>query len=77
MARTYGLTFRVPAALEQVYTESFGLDLARFNGDTSWELAVPAVFVIDRQGIVRYASGDPDHTMRPEPDEWIEVVRGL
>ncbi len=77
VARSYGLTFRLPDDLERVYADDLGVDLVRFNGDTSWELPVPAVFVVDGEGIVRYAAGDPDYTARPEPDEWMEVVRGL
>lgn len=44
------------------------------NGDDSWELPIPAVYVIDRDGSVLYASANEDYTERPEPED---VVRAL
>jgi peroxiredoxin len=51
--------------------------LEKFNGDDSWTLPMPARFVIDRSGIIRYAEVNPDYTVRPEPEEVIGVLRGL
>ena len=44
------------------------------NGDDSWELPIPAVYVIDRDGSVLYASANEDYAERPEPTE---IVRFL
>jgi len=40
----------------------------KFNGDASWTLPIPARFLIDRGGIIRWAEADPGYTTRPEPD---------
>jgi len=74
VARKFGLVFRLPDDLQNAY-RSFGLDLARYNGDPSWELPIPGAFVIGRDGKVKYASADPDYTVRPEPDALIEAVK--
>lgn len=74
VARDYGLTFQVAGALREVYLDVFGIDLPRFNGDESWELAIPASFVIDTHGTVVYASADPDYTTRPEPSEVLAAI---
>ncbi len=76
VATKFGLTFRLPDYLRQVYG-TFPLDLAKFNGDTSWTLPIPARFVIDSQGIIRAAESDPDYTTRPEPEDTVEAVRAL
>jgi peroxiredoxin len=74
VARDYGLVFRVHDDVREIYRESFGVDLVRFNGDESWELPIPATFVIDAGGVIAYAEADPDYTKRPEPAELLEAI---
>ena len=74
VARDYGLTFRLPPDLRELYAGSMRLDLSRFNGDESWELPIPATFVIEPGGTIVYASADPDYTRRPEPTEVLAAV---
>jgi peroxiredoxin len=45
------------------------------NGDDSWELPIPATFVLDRDGAVLYASANEDYTERPEVEEIVRVLR--
>ena len=77
MARSYGLTFVFPERLQDVYRNDLRIDLSRFNGDPSWELAVPATYVVGRDGIVAWAEVDADYTRRPEPTELLPVLDGL
>ncbi len=72
----YGLTFRLPDELIEVY-KKIGVDLPRFNGDESWTLSVPARLVIGRDGIVIAAEADPDYTRRPEIGPTLEILRRL
>jgi peroxiredoxin len=74
VARDYGLTFRLSPDLEQLYTSTLKIDLVRFNGDESWELPIPATFVVDGEGAIVYASADPDYTRRPEPSEVLAAI---
>jgi peroxiredoxin len=74
VARDYGLTFRMPEDLERLYAEVLRIDLVRFNGDESWELPIPATFVIDGGGTIVYAAADPDYTRRPEPAEVLAAI---
>jgi peroxiredoxin len=73
VARQFGLTYRVPAAQEAVYRRAF-INLPFTNGDESWELPIPATYILDRDGTVLYASANEDYTERPEPDD---IVRCL
>lgn len=74
VARDYGLTFRLSDDVRDVYESFFKLDLARFNGDESWELAIPATFVIDTDGQIVFAGADPDYTARPEPADVVAAI---
>jgi len=73
VARQFGLTYRVPAAQEAVYRRAF-VNLPNANGDESWELPIPATYVIDRDGTILFASANEEYTERPEPEE---IVRFL
>ena len=76
VSRAYGLIFRVPGHLETVYRE-LGLSLPELNGTDDWELPVPASFVIDRGGTVRFAEALPDYMRRSNPAEVLAVVREI
>jgi peroxiredoxin len=71
---TYGLKYDV--ASREVY-ETAGVDLAKFNGNGGWILPAPAVFVIDREGTVRFVSVNGDYTERAEPDEPLAALDSL
>ena len=77
VAARFGLKFTVSDAVRTVYHDAFKLDLEKFNADASWTLPMPARFIIDRDGIIRYAHADPDYTTRPEPDETLQALRAL
>ena len=73
VAREFGLAYRVPAAQEAVYRRAF-VNLPFTNGDESWELPIPATFVVDRDGTILFASANEDYTERPEPREIIDLL---
>jgi peroxiredoxin len=73
VARQFGLTYRVPEEQRAVYQRAF-VNLPFVNGDESWELPIPATYIIDRDGSVLYASANEDYTERPEP---ADIVRFL
>lgn len=76
VAKSFQLSFALPAELRTVYRE-LGIDLERFNGDASWTLPMPASYLIDQIGTIRYAAVNPDYTVRPEPEEVLAVLRKL
>ncbi len=53
------------------------LDVPAFNGDNSWELPVPATYLIDKDRVVRAAHVDKDYTKRMEPDLILAELRKL
>jgi peroxiredoxin len=76
VATKFGLTFALPDYLRALYA-TFPLDIAKYNGDDSWTLPMPARFVVDRRGVVRVAETDPDYTTRPEPEDTLVALRTL
>jgi peroxiredoxin len=74
VARQFGLTYRVPTAQEAVYRRAF-VNLPFTNGDDSWELPIPATFIVDRDATILYASANEDYTDRPEPMEIVNAIR--
>jgi peroxiredoxin len=75
VARQFGLTYRVPSLQEAVYRRAF-VNLPFTNGDESWELPIPATYILDRDGTVLYASANEDYTERPEPNDIVLALRG-
>lgn len=76
VASQFGLTFALPEDLKDLY-QKFGIDLAKFNGDNSWTLPMPARFILDRQSVTRSAAVDPDYTIRPEPEDTVRELQEL
>lgn len=76
VAREYGLVFSLPEDLRSVY-DGFGIDLPAANGDQTFELPVPATFVIGRDGSVAWRFVDPDYTHRGDPADVVAAVKAL
>jgi peroxiredoxin len=76
LGHSYGLVYTLPPDLREIYLK-FGIDVPLHNGDESWQLPMPARFIIDQEGIIRYAEYDPDYTTRPEPEHTLEALKQL
>ena len=76
ISRQYGLVFTLPEALRPIY-EMFNLDIPGYNGDESFELPIPATYVINTNGEIVHAFVDADYTQRMEPADIIEVLNNL
>lgn len=76
LAMALGLTFPVDEELHQRYLEA-GIDLAAIFGNAGRILPIAATYVIDSDGIVRYAFHDPDFRVRADPAVVIAVVEAL
>ncbi|MGA3348518.1 MAG: peroxiredoxin-like family protein [Candidatus Sulfotelmatobacter sp.] len=74
VARQFGLTYRVSDDQQTLYQRAF-VNLPFVNGDASWELPIPATFVIDRDGTILFASANEDYTDRSEPSDIVDVLK--
>lgn len=76
VALQFGVVFRAPDRYRQML-ETFQVDLGMRHGNDAWLLPMPAAFVADRDGMLRYVYASGDIRARAEPDEIIAVLQGL
>ncbi|MEU1629782.1 peroxiredoxin-like family protein [Streptomyces sp. NPDC020096] len=75
-AQQYGIAFDLSDELGALY-DRLGLDLLRVNGGHARTLPLPATYVIDRSGTIRWAFVQTDHTMRAEPADILTALDTL
>ena len=76
VSKSYGLLFTLPKYLQQIY-QDLGHPLPEFNGTDDWTLPIPATFVIDQAGVVRFRFADPDYTRRAAPADILAALRSI
>ena len=74
VARQFGIVFTLDASLRQVH-ETFGIDLSAHNGDSSFELPVPATFLVEGDGKIGGSWVAFDWRIRPEPSSVLARLR--
>jgi peroxiredoxin len=74
VGRQFRLVYRVPDEQQAIYRRAF-INLPFTNGDESWELPIPATYILDRDAAILYRSANQDYTERPEPSEILERLR--
>ncbi|MBG0857814.1 AhpC/TSA family protein [Streptomyces spinoverrucosus] len=72
-AKQYGLAFDLPDDLAAVY-DKLGFDLQRVNAGHPRTLPLPATYVIDRVGAIRWVFVDTDYTRRAEPADLLAAL---
>ena len=76
LAKKCGLVFTLDERLIPVY-DQLGLDIPKANGDESYELPLPATYVIDCQGVIQFAFAHEDYTLRAEPLDVLNAVKAI
>lgn len=76
VARQCNLVFRLSPEVEALYSVR-GTDLTTINGDDSWELPIPATYVVAPSGEIVYAYVNADYTVRPEAQEVIAALEAF
>jgi peroxiredoxin len=76
VAKQYRLVFELPESLRPIY-EQMGIDLPAHNGDESFELPIPATYVVNSDGKIARAFVDADYKNRLDPQEIVAALRGL
>ncbi|MGP1420614.1 MAG: peroxiredoxin-like family protein [Tannerella sp.] len=75
VARSYGLVFKLDPQTAERY-ESM-LHLSAHNGTDSSELPIPATYVVDTDGTIRYAYVNPDYKQRADAKTVVEELKKL
>lgn len=76
VARQYGIVMDVPSLMRPLYLK-WGLDVPKANGDDTWELPIPATYVLNSDGRIALAYVNKNYTERLEPAEIITALESL
>ena len=76
VARQFGIVYVLSEELRPIFA-GFGIDIPAANGDDTFELPIPATYVIDRDRKIRMAFVDADYTQRVDPEVVISVLREI
>jgi peroxiredoxin len=68
VAERFGLVYTVPEYFREYYL-SILVNIPFVNGEASWQLPLPATYVLDRAGVVVFAEAHADFRVRPEPED--------
>lgn len=74
VAKEYGLVFSLDEELRPIY-KSFGIDIITANNEDSFELPMPATFVINKNKEIIYSFVDEDYTKRSEPQTILDIIQ--
>jgi len=75
-ARAFGVSRRLSDATMEKY-KHFGVDLESISGQSHHEIAVPAAFIVDGTGMVRFAWWSASPTIRIESDQLLAAAGKL
>ena len=76
IAKQFGLVFTLPEELRPIY-EEFGIDIPGYNGDKTFELPIPATYIVAPDGKITHGFVNPDYTQRLDPTEIITVIKSI
>jgi peroxiredoxin len=74
LARGFGLAFHVDDATVEKY-KWYGIDLDKATGRSHHDLPVPAVFIVDKGGVIRFAHTNPDYKVRLSAEEILAAAK--
>ncbi|ABW29153.1 peroxiredoxin-like family protein [Acaryochloris marina] len=77
VARQFGLVFTLDESLRPIYN-NFGIDITTHNGDQSFELPVPATYLVAADGTVLNHFVDVDYRERLAPETalaWLQAAQ--
>jgi len=76
LAHKFGIAFTSNKE-SQEYAKARGANMPETIGTGTWELPMPAAFVIDTNRVVRFAKVSPDWLVRAEASDVLEAVRDV
>lgn len=74
VAKEFGLIFSLDEALRPIY-QTFGIDIIAANHSETYELPMPATYLISKNKEILYHFIDEDYTKRSEPEAIVELIK--
>ncbi len=76
VTRQYGLLFQIDEDLRPLFLE-WGLDIPAHNLDDTWEVPIPATYIINTDGRVFESYVEKDYTKRMEPEAILRALERI
>lgn len=76
IAKAFGIAYQMTAELDSL-VRGFGLDIVARNETAEPGLPLGTTYIIDRQGVIRYAFLDVDYSRRAEPADILAVLKKI
>jgi len=77
VARKYGVVYELPENIRPLYDRGGMIDLTKYNDDDAMELPLAVTYIVDTDGIIKYAFLDADYRKRAETSEILEEVQRI
>jgi len=74
VASAYGVSWKVHEFLKEHMRIDRNLDLEKINNGNDSVLSIPATFVVDSNGVVKWNYVNVDYRTRSEPDEVFKKI---
>lgn len=74
VAKQYGLVFSLDERLRPIY-ESFGIDIPASTGNDSYEIPMPATYVVNKKKEIIFSFIDENYKKRCEPQDILDAIR--
>jgi peroxiredoxin len=75
--RAFGLAFQLEDALVSKYKNQYGIDIEADSGETHHLLPVPALFLVDANGVIQFRHYDPDYKSRIDSSKVLTEAESL
>jgi peroxiredoxin len=72
--KQYGVNFTLDAT-SLARLKNVGIDIAAINGNDQNQLPIPAVFIIQPNGVITYVHFDPNYRLRPSVRELLQYLK--
>ena len=76
LAAQFGVAYDIPEQQRLDYREML-LTLPFVNGEKSWQLPIPATFIVDRDGKILFAEAHADFRVRSEPEDVLRALSSI
>jgi glutathione peroxidase len=73
-ARAFGIAFKVADETLQDY-KKWNIDLEAASGESHHELPVPAVYLVDTEGVIQFSYVNPNYRVRLDPEILMAAVK--
>ena len=75
--KDYKLLYKVPDDLVVKYLNEYNIDLEIHSGKTDHVIAIPATYIIDKNGEIIFAYANEDYKVRTKPEEVLNILEKL